>query len=320
MISIRSCLFALLALLTVFPARAGAAEAGKYQSIQLNKIAAVINGEMITLHELRQHTGPELARAGIRPSDPAARQQIEALMTQVLDSMIDDMLLRQEATRLKVTVSDNEVDNELRKLVQRNQTTMAEFEARVVAQGGTMAMVKERLRNNILNQRIVSIMIARKIVITQDEIARYYEEHQKEFAAEKSVNLSLIVFGPAAKPADVLRRINEGSLSFAEAAKQYSIGPAPDKGGELGLIAWKDMAEPIKVEVLKLQNGQVSGIFQLNMNDSLVKLNSSTAGRQMTLEEATPEIERILREPRMRERFTEYTQQLRKKAVIDIRL
>ncbi len=311
---------ALLILFLFAPAQIRAAEPGKYQSIQLNKIAAVVNGEMITLHSLRQHTGPELARAGIRPSDPAARPQIEAIMTQVLDSMVSDILLRQEAVRLKVTVSESEVENELRKVVQRNQTTMKEFELRIASQGSTMDIVKERLRNSILSQRIVNIMISRKIVVTNEEISKYYTEHAKEFSAEKAVNISLLIFGPGAKPADVLRRINDGSLSFADAVKQYSIGPAPDKGGDLGTIAWQDLAGPLKAEVATLQDGQISGLFQLNMTDAAVKLNSSSTGKQMTLEEATPDIERILREPRMRERFTEYTQQLRKKAVIDIRL
>ncbi len=317
--STRFCAFALVVLL-LFPSVLQAAEGERYHSIQLNKIAAVVNGEMITLHALRQHTGPELARAGIRPTDPAARGQIESIMTRVLDIMIEDMLLRQEATRLKITVSESEVDNELNKLVKRNQTTMKEFETRVSAQGGSIEMIKERLRNSLLSQRIVNIMIARKVVVTEDEIKKYYEEHGKEFSAEKMVDVSLIVFGPTAKPAEVAQRISSGSLSFADAVKQYSIGPAPDKEGNLGSIAWKDLIEPLRVEVAKLHDGQVSGVFQFNMNDALVKLNSSTAGKQMTLEEATPEIERILRAPRMQERFTEYTQQLRKKAVIDIRL
>ena len=38
-----------------------------------------------------------------------------------------------------------------------------------------------------------------------------------------------------------------------------------------------------------------------------------------TLEEATPQIERILREPKLQERFREYSEQLRKRAVVEIR-
>ena len=56
------------------------------------------------------------------------------------------------------------------------------------------------------------------------------------------------------------------------------------------------------------------------MNKAMLYLHSSTHGRPMTLEEATPEIERILRTPLLETRFDEYTQQLRARAVIDIRI
>lgn len=310
----------LLLTLITFPLSAFAADNNASQIITVNKIAAVVNGEMITLHELRQHAASEFVRSGINPNDPATRGQIDAIMSKVLTVMIDDMLLRQEAERLQIKVNDSDVDNEVRKLVQRNQTTMKEFEARLAAQGGTIDMLKERIRNNILSQRIINIMIARKSVVTSEEVKAYYEEHKNEFEAERSVDISLIVFSPSSNPEDILLRIQKGTMSFEEAAKKFSEGPAPEKGGGLGLISWDDLASPFKAQVLQLQKGQISELFHVNSRDCLLKFNDSVSGRSMTLEEATPEIEKILREPRLQERFTEYTQQLRSRAVIDIRL
>lgn len=310
----------LLLALTAFPLSAFAADNNASQIITINKIAAVVNGEMITLHELRQHAASEFVRSGINPNDPAAHGQINMIMSKVLTVMIDDMLLRQEAERLQIKANDSDVDNEVRKLVQRNQTTMKEFEARLAAQGGTMDMLKERIRNNILSQRIINIMIARKSVVTSEEVKTYYAEHKNEFEAERSVDISLLVFSPASNSEEVFLRIQKGAISFEEAAKKFSEGPAPEKGGRLGMIPWDDLASPFKAQVLQLQKGQVSELFHVNSRDCLLKLNDSTSGRSMTLEEATPEIEKILREPRLQERFTEYTQQLRSRAVIDIRL
>ena len=317
--SIRFC-FALLAFLTVLPCSAFAAENDGTQSIVLNRIAAVVNGEIITLHELRQHSASEFVRSGINPADPSSRRQVDMIMSRVLSVMIDDILLRQEAERLQVKVSDSDIDNEVRKLVQRNQTSQKEFEARVIAQGGTMEMIRERVRHSILSNRIIGIMIARKIVITEDEVKAYYESHQDEFKAERSVDVSLIVFAPSANPEDVALKVKNGSLSFEEAARKFSEGPSPENGGRLGMITWEDLAGPFKAQITQLKDGEISELFQANTRDCLIKLNASTSGRNMTLEEATPEIERVLREPRMQERFTEYTDQLRSRAVIDIRI
>jgi peptidyl-prolyl cis-trans isomerase SurA len=310
----------LLLALIAFPFGPSAAADNASQIITLNKISAVVNGEMITLHELRQHAASEFVRAGINPNDPVARRQVDMIMSKVLTVMIDDMLLRQEAERLQIKVSDSDVDNEVRKLAQRNHLAMKDFEARIIAQGGTMDMLKERVRNNILSQRIINIMIARKSMVTSEEIKAYYEAHKNEFEAERSVNISLIVFSPSSNPDDVYLRIQKGTMSFEEAAKKFSEGPAPNNGGLLGMIKWDDLASPFKAQVVQMQKGQISELFQVNSRDCLLRFNDSISGRSMTLEEAIPEIERILREPRLQERFTEYTQQLRSRAVIDIRL
>lgn len=314
--------FICLAALFIFglPVSLPAAQPEGPESIVVNRIAAVVNGEIITLHELRQHSAGEFMRMGVNPRDPASRATVNQVMSQVLSAMIDDILLRQEAERLKIKVSETEIDNELNKMVQRNQTSLREFEARVAAQGGTMAMVKERIRNNLLSQRIIGIQIARKIMVTSEEVSAYYEQHKNEFQANRGVDVSLIVFSPSSNAADVLRRIQSGSLTFEAAAKQFSEGPAPDQGGRLGMINWDDLAPPLKAQVVDLQKGEVGTVFHINGRDYLVKLNDTTPGRNMSLEEATPEIERLLREPRMQERFTEFTQQLRGRAVIDIRV
>jgi peptidyl-prolyl cis-trans isomerase SurA len=313
------CCFAALALLAV-PFTSFAAADDPPQPVVLNKIAAVVNGEIITLHELRQHAAAEFARAGINASDPANRRQVDMVMGRVLSVIIDDMLLRQEAERLQIKVSESDIDNEVRKLAQRNQVSMKDFEARIVAQGGTMAMFRERVRNTILSQRIVGIQIARKSIVAEEDIRKYYEEHTNDFAAERSVDFSLIVFAPSANSVDVHEKIRNGSLSFEDAARKFSEGPSPDKGGRLGVIKWDELAAPFKAQIVELKDGEISRVFHANARDCLIKLNASASGRNMTLEEAAPEIERILREPRLQERFTEYTDQLRSRAVIDIRL
>lgn len=306
--------------LCLSPFRAADAAQGNTPAIQLNKIAAVVNGEVITLHELRRYVGPELVRRGISPGAPGTEQAVSQMMEMALNSMIDDALLRQEARRLNITVSAAEVDNELNMMIQRNQSTMESFEASLAAQGQTMDMVRDRIRNNILSQRIISLMIARKVVVTKEEVARYYEQHGHEFAADKSVDISLIVFPSSADAEGVTRKIHDGSLSFEKAAGEHSVGPQPDKGGRLGYLPWKDVIPPLQTALSGLENGQTSRLFTVEGYKALVRLHDSTPGRPMTLEEATPDIERILREPLLQARFDEYTRQLRGKAVIDIRI
>jgi peptidyl-prolyl cis-trans isomerase SurA len=299
-------------------ARAAEDDAGAGRMLRVNRIAAVVNGEIITMHDLRQHSSGEFMRARIDPRAPGASAEMNKIMSRVLTAMVDDILLRQEAERLKIKVTDAEVENEIRMIRQRNQVNEKDFERLLAAQGGSITMLKDRVRNNILSQRILAIMIARKIIISPEEVKTYYEEHQNAFSADKSVDISLIVFPPSVKAQAVVGRIRSGGLAFAAAARQ-SLGPVPEAGGRLGGIRWDDLAPPIKAAVQDLPAGELSDLFKLDGHDAVVLVNAVSHGRPMTLEEATPEIERVLREPRLQERFDEYMQQLRSRAVIDIR-
>ncbi|MBO4369318.1 MAG: SurA N-terminal domain-containing protein, partial [Desulfovibrio sp.] len=74
-------------------------------AVQLGKIAAVVNGKVITMYDLQKAAVIELRRANAKDS-----KTIDAIMRKVLDNMILDILVAQEAKRLKITVSQSEVD------------------------------------------------------------------------------------------------------------------------------------------------------------------------------------------------------------------
>lgn len=290
------------------------------ESLVVTKIVAVVNGEMVTLYDIQAGANAELTRMGIGPSDPRYARSMPEMMKRVLNNKINDMLLRQEATRLKVQVTDQEVDNELRKFIQRSQLSREEFEKELSAKGETIDMVKDKIRDNIMTQRIISFMISRKVVVTRDEIAKHYEDNKDRYVKGKFVDVSLLVFPPQADAEKIAADIKSGKLKFADAVAKYSVGPTPDKGGNIGNLPWDEMALDWKQVLGSMSPGEVSRIFEIRKLKSLLKLNAVTPGNEMTLDEATPQIEDELRGPLLNARFEEYVTQLRNRSVIDIRI
>ncbi|MDR2076602.1 MAG: peptidylprolyl isomerase, partial [Desulfovibrio sp.] len=190
------CLTALLAFFFL-------AETALAADATVNKIAAVVNGEMITLHALRANTQAELARLNIPREDPRASH----LMRSVLEAMINDILLRQEAARYKLSISDSEVEAEIRKILQTNNMTEEAFEADLAKQGATLAQLRERIQSSLLRNRMLSLMIARKVVVTKEEIAEYYDAHREQFSGQKYADFSVIVFPPSVQARKVYEMI-----------------------------------------------------------------------------------------------------------------
>ena len=107
--------------------------AGTGHAMQVvDRIVAVVNGEIVTYQDLlrqtRQTTGVE--------SGPV----VEQAMPQVLDAMIDEAVLRQEAERLEVKVTDAEVDGEIRQLKARRRLTEEDFTQGLRLQGLTLEL------------------------------------------------------------------------------------------------------------------------------------------------------------------------------------
>ena len=289
---------------------------------QLNKVAAVVNGQVITMFDLQKEALPELARARLNPNDPAQAKAVDAVFRKVLDLMIMDILIGQEAKRLNVTVSDAEVDNELKRMMLARKLTREQFEAQLAQQKIPLAGLRANIEKNLLRQKVMGMEVGRRVVVTPDEIKAYYEAHKDTMYDRNGLRMGLLVYHPKANPAAVAAQIKAGKMSFEEAAAKYSIAPNRDKGGDMGPLEWDRLNPEWEGRLSKMKPGDVTELFDLQGHKAQVHLFRPGGGEEklLTLEQATPQIDAILRQPKAKGRFEDYSRQLREKAVIDIRL
>ncbi len=283
----------------------------------LNKIAAVVNGEMITAFDVHQQAIPEIMRLNLNVMNDSDKGTIEAVQRQVLDAMISDILVAQEATRLGIVVSPEEIDNEYRKFVERSGLSQEDFEKQLKQQSMTSEDIRTRINTNILRSRLLNHMVTRKVVIDPDDIAAYYEEHKDQFVADRTVHLGLVIFASGNDVDALIKQAQNGH--FNEVAAQSSIGPNPQAGGDIGTLKWTDLAMEWRAILNTMNTGDVSDVFMIEGRKALLHLIENIDGKSLPLEEVSPQIESVLREPKLQERFKEYMEQLRSKAVIDIR-
>ena len=300
----------LLVLATAFPAFAA----------PVNGIVAVVNGEMITQFDLQAEMAPEALRMGLDPRKPQHQEALNSLARKTLDQMIGGIILLQEANRLKMAVSEREVDDGMRDFLTRNKLTPEEFRHQLDMQKLSEKTFRKRLHDSLIRNRLLATMVGRKVVVTQDEIARYYDAHHSTFMRNQTVRFGVLVYPPTVDAEKYAASIRKGAASFESVARSVSIGPKAQEGGDVGSVNWGDMDPSWRERLSALKPGEVSPLFELNGMKAQLKLLALEAGEGQSLEEASEQIEAILREPKLQERFTEYTDQLRRRAVIDIRL
>ena len=286
---------------------------GLAQAAQVvDRIVAVVNGEIITFQDLQQRVRMVTGQT----PDPGAAG---AAMPQILESMIDDIILRQEAQRLKIEVSDSEVENEIRQFKVRRRLSEDEFERSLRLQGLTQEQFKEQSRQDIVKHKMLGYMVRRKVVVTQEEIDAYVEKNRAELTTERNVDMQLIVSADADRAETLWDELNSGGISFDEAVERYSVGPKVNNG-VMTDVRWREMDEPWREALRDLNAGQISKPFMIQDKWVILKLLDRRDGAKQEQAAVEDEVREAIMRPKLEERFKEYMSGLRAKAIIQNKL
>jgi peptidyl-prolyl cis-trans isomerase SurA len=326
----KSCVIMGLLVALALPARAAQL---------VDRVVAVVNGKLITLFDLNTRVNDLTQRSqgvAFKPDDP----QYAELQRQVLNSMINDILIEKEAERLKITVSETEIDTQLDELRKKNNLTQQQLKDELQKEGMTLKQFRDKMREDSIKKRLLGFMVNRKVLVTDDEIRDYYEKNKGTLPTQKSIlgqnisgNIGFIMV-PTMKQAEELQsKIASGAISFADAAKRFSVGPGREQGGILPDVQVKDLAPPLRAALSAVPAGQVTKPVMLDGKAVLLTMRTSQdapaqpAAPKPATPAATPgldsvkdQIQELLYREKFEKIFQEYIDKLRSKAVVEVKL
>lgn len=286
------------------------------------RIAAVVNGDMITARELDKALQVELV--GQKLDSAKNSQQISEVRKAVLDRMINDKIILQEAAKEGITVSDADVDAALEQIIKESRLERDVFLRQIAKEGMSENYFRSRLYVQLMSQRLMSRNVVSKVVVTENEINDYYRKNMAGFASGRA-RVGMLVYPADADAEKWARDIASGRVTFQQAARSVSIGPNAEGGGDLGFMSLSDMAPGMLDQISRMKKGDVSPLLNMNATKVQIALLDFDESENAAQSDAVPDaetarrIEQILRQPRLQERFEQYTAQLRGKALIDIR-
>lgn len=310
-IDVRASLLAVLLLFVCF---------AQGQAATVNEIVAVVNGQAITRYELQQDMRNSPAQSsmgamGLQMERDGERER------KVLRSMINERLFVQEAERLGISVPDEVVRSRLERIRQENGLSREELEEYLRERGRDLKQFKETIRSKIKVNRLLSSMVRQKVVLTEEEVRSYYKEHKDEFLPPSEVELSLILMQERQALKALRARIRQGEITFSQAARRHSVGPGAGQGGNMGTMAFDDLNRQLRDIVRDLEPEQVSRVFPFRNAYALVRLEKMQTSRgEDAFSRVREEVRQEAYSRKVRQRYEEYVDKLRSKAVIDIRL
>jgi parvulin-like peptidyl-prolyl isomerase len=164
----------------------------------------------------------------------------------------------------------------------------------------------------------VKVEIYDKVKLTEEEIAEYYKEKKEDFIKEEEYHLRHILVETQEEAKAILGKIRSGA-DFTELAKERSLGPSGENGGDLGFIARGRTVKPFEDAAFSLKPGEISEVVKTQFGYHIIKLEEISPERQRTLEEAKREIEFIILPEKQQQAFNKWLSSLKDEVNIQIK-
>lgn len=290
----------------------------------VDKIAIIVNNEIITMGEIDRMLAPVYARYRTVYTDQRdLAKKMQEARKRVIDQLIEDKLIVSEAKRRNVQIDDKEIAAKLKETMGQF-ATQKEFTKALLEQHLTLRELKNKYREQMMSRRLIDGKIGSRIMVGPVEVHTYYNGHIEDFVQPGRVTMRDILIRPKG-PDDVARaeslareldrRLDAGER-FTDLAKTYSDGPGAAEGGLVKTVKQGDLLPEIEKVVFSLKAGEVSGVVKSPLGFHLFMVEEVVPQRTLGVKEAYKEIEELIFREKIRREMKDWLAELRKNAYI----
>ena len=295
----------------------------------VDRIIAYVNDDIITLSELNERTN---ALVAARRQNPFLREQelsLEEMRHSMLNRLIDERLASQEISRLHISVSEEEVDGAIARIMQENRLTQETLEAELRKQEQTITDLRQQIKEGLEQRKLVSREVQSKTVITDEIVEAYYQSNMNDFQEKERWRLQDIYlpYYPDDTPEDrarlrnlaqqILERVRAG-VDFGLLAKNYSQGPGAEAGGDMGYFARGELEPVLEAAVENLKAGEVSPDIETTRGIHIIKVTEVDRAPPKALDEVRESIRNLLYKREVEFRYREWLSSLRERSYVKI--
>lgn len=297
----------------------------------IDRVVAVVNAEVITLSELEEAAAPVVTALSSLPQGDALRRERDRAMREVLTALVEKRLHLQEARKKGIRISSEELAMAIEDIKKRNGLPDDEALKKAL---GEENLSFEKYQDNLKEQLTITKLLSREVytalIMTTEEAASYYRDHQEIFSSPEEVRISQIHIslpkeesaaereGAREKALFIFKEIRKGK-DFSEMARQYGEGLEREKGGDLGYFKRGDLLPRLDQAAFSLDIGEVSEPIETPLGFHILRVEEKRGVRPKPLDEVRPQIEEALTEQKAEELHQRWLTELKARAYIDIR-
>ena len=287
-----------------------------------NRIVAIVNDDIITEADV-------LSYASAQFDDPQETQRVDPRSVEmqlvVLRRLIEQRLILQEAKRAGVSVATEEILEHLETLRSHFDSDEA-FEQSLADSHLTQEQLKEKIREQLMVQRLIDAKIRSTIVVSPQEVAREIGAHPELAKQGDRVRAAHILIrvnekrsaeSARARIEEISKQLSAGA-EFGSLAKRYSEDPHAAEGGAMSWVAQGELMPELDAALFRLTPGEWSQPIQTRLGFHLVKVEERKPAESLSTQEAHRTVYQQLYQQKFQDAFVRWLTQLKRHAYIEI--
>jgi parvulin-like peptidyl-prolyl isomerase len=292
-------------------AAAFAAPAG--ERVVIDRAQIVVDDKMVTKREVQITRQLQERDYRARFKGEELERKLRELDTVINNQIIETLLLEARAETLGIRVSDDEIDERVNSIIQRDPRISGAYTDQALRQ----FVVKDLLQKRVVQREVIS-----RIFVAEKAIRGACREEVRE-GREIDVG-HILVRGDADQAAERIAEIQsrlKAGVPFEEVALAFSEDPAVKRNkGRLGFISKGQFVEPFEKAAFALAVGEVSKPTRTKFGLHVIKTFAERLKEKIDCDRLEESVHRRLKakvwERQRDEEMKKYLEKLRKTAEI----
>ena len=276
-----------------------------------DKIVAIVNQEAITQKDLNDFLNFMRLQLSTQYRGEELENQVQAMKLDLLNKLIEDRLILQEAKRGGVKADENRVKLRLAEIRERYKSE-SEFQQNLASQGLVQADIETKIKDQILMYGIIENKIKSKIMIKPGEVTEFYQRNLDEFQIPEYRQFQSLAIPNENTAKEIYNSLKEGA-DFAQVARQYSLNIDSLKAGK-----GRELKKDLEDVLFALNVGEYCQPIKVGDSYYIFKLESITPSQRQTLSQSQDNIRAFLFEQKMQEELDRWLDEIKKSAYIKI--
>jgi parvulin-like peptidyl-prolyl isomerase len=309
------------------------------------KVVARVNGVPLASEVLQRELFAFRFQSKINGKEIKPEEEY-SIARELLKLEVARELVVQKSKTLGISITDDKVDIQL-KNIEDQFPSHESFITALAFQHLNIASLKAKIHRTLIEDELMRREIAPKIKVKDQEVQKYYDANKARFtkpvlyrvshilittirpaeitedkaSQNKAAHLTKMINAEAEEKINLIKKKIHAGENFSDLAKQYSEDKVSNEsGGALGELHPDSTIPEISAEMIKLNEGETSGIIQSEFGYHILKLEEIIPSKLIPFSETKTDIMNLLLKMATHKFFTTYVEDLGNQAKIEVLL